>query len=437
MPVKSRHGRFKSIEGAYAGLVGMFLALSLLKWGNPVIMDGQVGWPGSLAEWRVASWPISIGYFGFGLVLFASIAFARRDVGVPLWVQSLPAAWLCWQAIAAVFSIQPALSWMVIPHFGVCVGLFFIGLHCFSNIERPLPFWIALVGGFAVVLAVGWHQHFVGLENMRRFLYSLPNWRELPPEFLNKVASERIYSTLVYPNTLASVIILLTPPSLGLLGQLSRFPGMKRIGIGVLLTLSVGSLVWSGSKAGWLIALVQAIVFLLLGNFPRWLKISFAFSLLVLGLIGFAVKYQDYFQRGATSIGARFDYWNAAWITITRAPFLGSGPGTFAIYYRELKQPAAEMTRLAHNDYLQQASDSGLVGATVFVGFWAVGLVSLYRNRSHSALINGAFIGIFGVALQSFIEFGLYIPGVAWVTWFLFGWALSSRNAVDKSPRRS
>lgn len=326
---------------------------------------------------------------------------------------------------------------MVIPHFGVCVGLFFIGLHCFSNIERPLPFWIALVGGFAVVLAVGWHQHFVGLENMRRFLYSLPNWRELPPEFLNKVASERIYSTLVYPNTLASVIILLTPPSLGLLGQLSRFPGMKRIGIGVLLTLSVGSLVWSGSKAGWLIALVQAIVFLLLGNFPRWLKISFAFSLLVLGLIGFAVKYQDYFQRGATSMGARFDYWNAAWITITRAPFLGSGPGTFAIYYRELKQPAAEMTRLAHNDYLQQASDSGLVGAIVFVGFWVVGLVSLYRNRSRSALINGAFIGIFGVALQSFIEFGLYIPGVAWVTWFLFGWALSSRNAVDKSPRRS
>jgi hypothetical protein len=45
------------------------------------------------------------------------------------------------------------------------------------------------------------------------------------------------------------------------------------------------------------------------------------------------------------------------------------------IPYRQLKAPEAEMTRLAHNDYLQQGSDSGgpgmLLYAVVRVRYWS------------------------------------------------------------------
>jgi hypothetical protein len=34
------------------------------------------------------------------------------------------------------------------------------------------------------------------------------------------------------------------------------------------------------------------------------------------------------------------------------------------------------------------------------------------------------WLGLVGWALQSFIEFGLYIPAVAWVAFGLLGWLL-------------
>lgn len=437
MPVQPTHGRLRSFENLYAALIGMFLALALLKWGNPVIVDRLVAWPANWNEWRLAPWPVALGYLGFGMVLVASLGFVRLDRGVPLRLQALPVAWFCWQLVATAFSINHSLSWVVLPHFGVCLGLFLIGLHSFSSIERTALFWVALMGGFGVVLTVGWRQHFGGLEDMRHFLYSLPNWQDLPPEFIKKAAGNRIYSTLVYPNALAGILLLLTPVSMALAARLEFARGVRWLVAMVILVLSGGCLVWSGSKGGWLIALVQTVIFLLALGSSRCLKWTLCGGLLVVGLASFAVKYRDYFERGAPSVEARFDYWNAALVTIKRFPVLGAGPGTFTVYYKELKPHQAEMTRLAHNDYLQQASDSGLPGGIAFSTFWIAGLVTLYRNRSRSLLSFSVFVGLFGVAMQGFVEFGHYIPGVAWVSWFLLGWALSGRNAVDKPSSRS
>lgn len=428
MPTEPRP---RTVQQFFSGLVGLFLALSLLKWGNPVVMDGQVGWPASLEEWKVASWPVVLGYLGFGLILVTSIPVFRFSRAVSIRFQLIPLVWFGWQVLATIASIQPSLSWSLIPHFAVCVGLFFIGLHCFSALERDSPLWLGLCGGFAGVLVVGWYQHFIGLESTRQYLYSIPNWQELPPAFLKKMASNRIYSTLVYPNALASVILLLTPVSLGLLTQMRHRRG-RFVVAAALVVGSAACLYWSGSKAGWLIALLQIAAFVLFGDFPRRLKVWFVGSVFAVGLTAFAFTHHAYFQRGATSLGARIDYWNAAGITITKSPFLGEGPGTFLVYYRSLKAPEAEITRLAHNDYLQQGSDSGLVGALAYSAFWVMGLFWLYRNRSQSSRAFGLFLGLFGVSLHGLVEFCLYIPAVSWVSWFLFGWALSLGNGVDK-----
>ena len=112
---------------------------------------------------------------------------------------------------------------------------------------------------------------------------------------------------------------------------------------------------------------------------PARLKWAALIALMVIGLGIFAVRFHSYFAAGATSVGARFDYWRAAVETTFKHPLLGTGPGTFQRPYAQLKSPAAEMARLAHNDYLEQFSDSGIVGG-MFYGAWIV--LSLADDRA-------------------------------------------------------
>ena len=111
---------------------------------------------------------------------------------------------------------------------------------------------------------------------------------------------------------LTGVILLLLPVSLALLlGQVRWGPFRIVLALG-LAGIGLGCLYWSGSKAGWLIALVLFGAWLLHFPFSTKLKIGLAGAAMLIGLAGFAVKYADYFDKGATSVGARFGYWSAA-----------------------------------------------------------------------------------------------------------------------------
>lgn len=153
-----------------------------------------------------------------------------------------------------------------------------------------------------------------------------------------------------------------------------------------------------------------------------------------LGLIGFAVKYADYFDKGATSVGARFGYWSAASKTAMEEPLLGTGPGTFKIAYQRHRDPGAEPTRLTHNDYLQQASDSGLPGFAMYLAFFAGATWVLARRRLTEPIFIAMRLGLLAWLLQGVVEFGLYIPALAWPAWLMLGWLLAiPTNQFDKS----
>src|SRR4029077_17807973 len=89
----------------------------------------------------------------------------------------------------------------------------------------------------------------------------------------------------------------------------------------------------------------------------------------------FFVRYASFFKKGATSVSARFDYWRAAVQTVKARPLFGTGPGTFAIPYLQIKRPESEPTRMVHNDCLEQASDSGLPGFFAYSVFIIAALI--------------------------------------------------------------
>ena len=107
------------------------------------------------------------------------------------------------------------------------------------------------------------------------------------------------------------------------------------------------------------------------------------------------------------------------------------------VSYKSLKLPEAEMSRLAHNDFLQQGCDSGWVGLLAYLG-WILGSLGLLYRRSVRSVGQetfGIWLGLCGVSLQGLVEFGLYIPALSWTTFLLFGMSLARwppRNQIDK-----
>jgi hypothetical protein len=421
-------------QGVFAGAVGLWLALALIKFGNPVILDQQVKAPVSGEELLVSPWPVAWGYALLAVVIFAGARGWRWNSPIPRWFLAAPLVWLCWQLVSATQTVDRALTMATLPHFVSCVAAFYVGLFALSQVSRLKPFWIGLVGGFMVVLAIGWRQHFGGLEETRRFFYSLPDWQSYPPEFLKKVSSNRIYSTLVYPNALAGVVLLLLPVTIATLlhGAGSRVSYARLAAAGASAILAAGCLYWSGSKAGWLIALAQGMAALLWLPLRKTTKVMVLILALCGGLGAFWLKYHGYFGRGATSVAARADYWRAAWQTLVNKPMLGSGPGTFGVRYRAIKAPEAEMTRLVHNDFLQQGSDSGWMGLMAYAAWVLGGVLFISRKSISHRLFFGVWLGLAGIVAQSIVEFGLFIPALAWPFFLLFGWLAGVENPANQ-----
>ncbi len=432
---------------------GLMVGLSLLKFGTPIVLPQSHASPGELGGWLTDQWPVEIAYFLLIGVFAYGFMGARIPRDIPKWLLWVPMAWLGWQVLATLNSTAHSTSTMMIMYFGIAVGCYYLGLLALSRLTEAKFFWIPIMVALLWVLWTGLGQHYGGAASTAQFIEEnqATGWTKLPanelqtllengavikqedgtytvmPEVLKRAKGGRISGTFVYANALAGIILLVLPATLVTLwGLTEKLPKLSRmVAFGLMLYLGVACLVWSGSKAGWLVAMAMVLMILLAQPFPKQWKVGILITVLVLGIGGFAVKYAGYFQKGATSVGARFDYWTAAVKLTKERPLLGHGPGAFGQGYTRLKKPESEPTRLVHNDYLEQACDSGLPGFALFLAWIGGCMVWVWRkgmSPSADGLTLAVAVGLIGWALQSFVEFSLYIPAIAWTAMMLLGW---------------
>lgn len=422
----------------WSGFAGIMAGLFLLKFGNPVILNELVTPPASFEEWLIVAWPVQWGFFLI-LPLAATALFAVhfKDRALPPigWL-ALPIVWLAWQGVSATRTVDGDLTRITLLHFSSATVLFYAGAFALRNSPNLAPFSLGMIAAFSYLLWRGLGQHFGELQATREFVMAQPEWTSFPPEYKKKIMSDRIFSTMVYPNAFAGAILMWTPVQLHWVWRWTARLGNIPRGVltGSLGCAAVACLVWSGSKAGWLIAMLLLLATLTKLSVKAWIKAAVLTGLLTLGLTAFFVQYKDYFKRGATSVGARFDYWSAAWKTAVTHPVLGTGPGTFSIPYSQIKDPESEMARLAHNDYLEQASDSGWIGFAAYTALFPGVLAWLaVKRRIRTGTMFAVWIGLLGWTLHGAVEFSLYIPALAWPAFLLLGWLLG----VGADSRRS
>ena len=81
------------------------------------------------------------------------------------------------------------------------------------------------------------------------------------------------------------------------------------------------------------------------------------------------------------------------------------------------------MARLTHNDYLEQFSDSGILGGLAYAAWIILALATIGKKtwRNGNGIELAIFAGLLGWFAQGLGEFGLYIPALAWTAFMLLG----------------
>jgi hypothetical protein len=460
-----KSGKKIAANEIYSFAFGLFLGLCIWKFGNPVILDEKISSPNSFSDFWNFSWPTHWANWIFLplAIVGAILAFAKN----PRWPRSkwlwlLPLFWFGWQIFSATQTVDANLTATTLWQFFGCVASYFLGAFLFGSPRAQNFLLIGILAAFAFCLVKAIDQRLFEFPESRQLLIEgeRTSWTNISPEMFSemkrdnviivtngatvanpaillKFAKARVNGTLVYPNALGGIILLLFPVSLVLaFNSTSKMkPAIRFAAIALTLFLGVAAFFWSGSKLGWLIAIAIGGLCLFRLRWPLKLKIAAVAIVAILGLGIFAIRFHDYFSAGATSVGARFDYWRAAIQTTRTHPLLGTGPGTFQRPYAQLKSPESEMARLTHNDFLEQFSDSGIAGGIFYAAwiFFALATIGRHVWRSENQIAFAIFAGLLGWFIQGFGEFSLYIPALAWTAFVFLGCALAwSANQFDK-----
>jgi len=442
----------------YALTFGLFLGLCIWKFGNPVILDQKISAPVTLSDLLNDAWPTRWTHWLLPplMALGGLLVFPQKiSWPHPKWLWLLPLAWLGWQFISATQTVDADLTTATLWQFSGCTACFFIGALLFARESLARWLLIGVLAAFTFCMVRAVNQRLFEFPQNRQSLVEgeRDGWTNFPPEtvvemkndniivttngmevanpvILEKFKKGRVAGTLVYPNALAGLILLLWPATLALaFGATKNLKPLIRFAVIALAGFLGGvTFIWTGSKLGWLIGMGMVGLFLFRLDWPKKNKMAAVALVLMVGLGIFAVRFHNYFAAGATSIGARFDYWRAALQTTADRPVFGTGPGTFQRPYARLKLPESEMARLAHNDYLEQFSDSGLIGGLTYASWVLLAMAVAGKKiwRSDDLFAFAIYAGLLGWFVQGFGEFSLYVPALAWTAFTLLGCLMGS-----------
>ncbi len=199
------------------------------------------------------------------------------------------------------------------------------------------------------------------------------------------------------------------------------------IGFGILTSLS---------RAGWAATCAGMVVLLFMGGWSRSQALArfgiiFALFICVAWALWSFEPIRNYLVKsvqtgvedktialGDPTMGGRTMMWSGTIELIRQQPLWGTGIGSWQWAYQKVKDyRLLSFPEYTHNDYLNLASDYGLVGvfliALVFVFFFrhAIRVLRSSQSSEDRAFAAGAVAAVTSILVHSWFDFNLHIPG--------------------------
>lgn len=284
---------------------------------------------------------------------------------------------------------------------------------------------------------------------------------------------DRLFGPFVNPSFFAGYLVIALPVTLGAYLVTRRLLLVVLAGLGFVVEIL--ALMLTGAKFGILAAVAALGVFFLLAVFTKSMRRArfarlLAICVLVtplLMLFSAPVKSRiEAAESGGSQVHStvfRVYTWKATANMIADQPWLGVGPGVYAIAYPQYT--IAGSTRLAHSSYLQLAAESGVPALIAFLLMLVVvargALVGIAGGSTRPAdhpreapdepvsdaitwtdlvpfsawrLMNCAlFAALLGSAIRSLIDSDWYVIGVSLPFWVVAGVMVSQSGAAERN----
>jgi O-antigen ligase len=333
------------------------------------------------------------------------------------------------------------------------IGLFYLVSHNLTGrrqINRLL----------AIIISVGCFEAFYGLlEYLSGHQYILCYRKKYYTDCVTGTFVNRNhfagYLELVIPLTLGMMVYYWrkSPPSplrggRGLIARLASEPGSKLVLLASAAVIMLLGVIFSQSRMGMLSVAASLLVmgFLLMWvkegkrflGFISFVLVSASLGGLWLGIEPLASRF-SFLPKEIAVEGNRAAVWGDTIQLVKDFPLWGSGLGSYRYIFPKYKRIRTQTSyHHAHNDYLELAAETGIIGLLIILGLAGCFLARLvigWRRRRRDPYVKGIVLGGIGgltaLLFHSITDFNMHIPANPLLLSVIMGvsWGMLARSA--------
>jgi len=226
-----------------------------------------------------------------------------------------------------------------------------------------------------------------------------------------------------------------------------------RVAVGLVIAVSLVELIFLFSRMAWVTAAAVLAVSVAAGApFGRvWKPALAAIIVAVLVVVGIAQsttgRHLLVSLTERTASASRLDIWKRTAQMIGDHPFVGVGAGNFQAIFEPVYNPMLneDLRRggHAHNLWLQEAAELGIVTAIAYVVLWLAVLFNAARLSGVSWIGAAAFLMVVAMAVRNMGDYMFFSTGGAqarlhtllWLVWGVVGGFRIVHGAATSVPR--
>ena len=321
-----------------------------------------------------------------------------------------------WFIVSSFFSTDRIASMNASTGF-FAILLFYYICHSVSK-KHHLAVLYTVTGSAALLSAYGLYQYFAGFDASIALIKNSPAI-EQSAAYLERLESRRVFSTLIYPNTFAGLLIMAIPACIGLI---KNEKAARPVLIPVLLLLCA-NLFLTKSVSG-IAALALASLFTALLIRDRELA-KFRAAIFISGIVAAVILGAVVFLRGPENLLHGLPGRVSGWILMLEVSLnnliTGAGPGMFEHAFNSPSFKGAMYLKYAHNAPLQAAVELGVVGAGLFLAAAVFAYRTIAQNFYYTRSARTKIIVISLVTaltaslIHNLADFDIYMQEIAFV----------------------